>query len=335
MKAVIMAGGKGTRLDPLTREIPKPLVSVLNKPVINYTVELLSEYGIREIAVTLQHMPELIIDGLNRDFPATEFYYFIEDTPLGTAGGVKNVGEFLDDTFIVISGDALTDLNVENMLSFHRAGNADVTVACKEVPDPSRYGAVCRDSFGRIFDFREKPAPGTCGACLVSGGIYMIEPRVLKTIPKNRVYDFARGLFPDMLERGSRLFAYPMREYWRDIGSVYTYFQANMDMLAAEGTAFYLGRGCAVGAGAGVHNSVVCDGARVGAGAALKNCVVLAGTEIAAGERLENCVVGRDFSVELNGAAAGDEVIQCRMQNAECRISDRVREGGIACGQGT
>ncbi|GHV02240.1 hypothetical protein FACS1894211_13300 [Clostridia bacterium] len=305
MKAVILAGGKGTRLDPLTREIPKPLVSVLNEPVVNYTVRLLAQYGVKETAVTLQHLPEAVIDSLNRDFPTSEFFYFIEDEPLGTAGGVKNVEKFLDDTFIVISGDALTDLNIERMLSFHRGNRADVTIACKSVPDPSKFGAVCCDSIGRIYDFREKPALGACDSKLVSGGIYIIEPDILKSIPKNAPYDFARGLFPDMLERGMRLFAYSMQEYWCDIGSVYTYFQANLDMLAATGRSVYAAPDCTVGAGAALDGTVVCSGAHVGAGADLRNCIVLAGAEAATGERLRDCIVGKDFTIGLenwNGA---------------------------------
>jgi mannose-1-phosphate guanylyltransferase/phosphomannomutase len=325
MKAVIMAGGRGTRLAPVTDDLPKPLVTVLDTPVINYSVRLLAEYGVTETAVTLCHMPERIIDSLNADFPQSDFYYFIEEAPLGTAGSVRAASDFLDETFLVISGDALTDINIEKLLSFHRARQADLTVAVKRVDDPSAYGAVYSDSLGRIFDFKEKSSDGGCPDT-VSSGIYIAEPHVLKLIPQGTAFDFARDLFPLMLERGLKLYAYEFSEYWCDVGGIYSYFNANMDMLPAVtgGGGNFYGKDCFIGQGAVIGaNTVIGARASVASGCELKNCIVLADTAVPAGVKASDCIIGRDFQIDL---LDGKNTAEHSADNADTRARNGANE---------
>jgi mannose-1-phosphate guanylyltransferase/phosphomannomutase len=319
MKAVIMAGGKGTRLKPLTDGLPKPLVPVLNAPVIDYSLALLDRYDIQETAVTLQHLPEMIMEHLGASAYRDRLYYFLEETPLGTAGSVKNAGKFLDETFIVVSGDALTDLNIEKMLSFHRASNADITIAVKEVDDPSRFGVVCADSIGRVYGFKEKPRPEDCPCNTVSTGIYIIEPNILELIPENRQFDFARGLFPLMLDKHMRIFAYEASGYWCDVGSLGTYFSANMDALfgkldtavvskASAGGGFTEYAGAAVFTGGNVYigekvklrgGVIIGANASIGTGCELTDCIIAEGAEVPAMTKIQNSVISPSFILDI------------------------------------
>jgi len=328
MKAVIMAGGKGTRLKPLTDNIPKPLVPILNAPVIDYSIALLNRYDIREIAVTLQHLPEMIIDRLDASAYKDRLYYFIEDAPLGTAGSVKNCGKFLDEIFIVISGDALTDLNIEKMLSFHRASKADITIAVKEVDDPSRFGVVCADSVGRVYGFKEKPKKEDCQSNVVSSGIYIIEPHVLQLIPSDTQFDFAKDLFPHMLDKHMRIFAYETDCYWCDVGSLGTYFSANMDALSGRvrisetpevlsGGRFSEVSGARVFSGGNVFigdnvkfSGGVILGANVsiGSGAELRDCVIAKGASVPPFSVINGAIISPHYSLDISaadGAQAG------------------------------
>ncbi|HEY8390500.1 MAG TPA: NDP-sugar synthase [Clostridia bacterium] len=231
IKAVIMAGGKGTRLLPLTQNLPKPLMPILNKPVIYYIIKLLLSYNINDIGVTLMHMPQKIIDTVNSLFPLN-FHYFIEIQPLGTAGSVKAAKHWLNDNpFIVISGDALTNLDLAQIYDAHLKSGADITMAVKEVQNPSLYGVVKTDKDGFVADFIEKPKGGQVISNIINCGIYVINPEVLKYIPKNAMFDFAKDLFPIILKKGKKIYTHKIDKYWCDIGCIEEYFRANMDML--------------------------------------------------------------------------------------------------------
>ena len=180
MKAVIMAGGEGSRLRPLTCNRPKPMVPIANRPVMEHIIDLLKKYGIKDIAVTLQYMPEIIKDhfGDGSEY-GVNLNYFIEDIPLGTAGSVKNAEDFLDETFIVISGDALTDINLDKALAFHWNRNAVATLVLKRVENPIEYGVVVTDKTGKITRFLEKPSWGEVFNDTVNTGIYVLNPEIL------------------------------------------------------------------------------------------------------------------------------------------------------------
>lgn len=232
MKAVIMAGGEGSRLRPLTCTRPKPMVPVMNRPCMEYIVELLRSYRITEIGVTLQYLPDDIRDyfGNGANY-GVNLRYFVEDVPLGTAGSVKNAASFLDETFIVISGDALTDCDLKEAYDFHRERGALATLVLTPVNCPLEYGVVITDRQGRITRFLEKPGWGEVFSDTVNTGIYILEPEVLDCIPEGKMFDFSKDLYPTLLAEGKPLYAFVTKGYWCDIGSIEAYLQAHYDML--------------------------------------------------------------------------------------------------------
>jgi len=232
MKAIVMAGGKGTRLRPLTCKQPKPMVPVAGRPMIGYILELLKKYQFTEIGMTLFYLPEVIVNyfGDGREF-GVSIRYFIEETPLGTAGSVKNAEAFLGETFLVISGDALTDINLAEALAFHRACRALVTIVLTRVANPLEYGVVITAEDGRIKRFLEKPGWGEVFSDTVNTGIYLIEPEVFRYYEKNKAVDFSKDLFPLLLQAGAPLYGFVAGGYWSDVGNLAQYRQANYDLL--------------------------------------------------------------------------------------------------------
>ncbi|MGI6778679.1 MAG: sugar phosphate nucleotidyltransferase [Acetivibrionales bacterium] len=232
MKAVIMAGGEGTRLRPLTCNRPKPMVPIVNKPVMEHIIELLKRHNFNKIAVTLQYMPELIKEYFDdgKEFNVS-IKYFTEQVPLGTAGSVKNAESFLDDTFLVISGDALTDADLSAAVEFHRKKAAIATLVLKKVDIPLEYGIVVTDDDGRVTRFLEKPGWGEVFSDTVNTGIYILSPEVLNYICKNEIFDFSKDLFPLLLKHKKPVFGYVTEDYWCDIGDLKAYIQAHKDIL--------------------------------------------------------------------------------------------------------
>jgi mannose-1-phosphate guanylyltransferase / phosphomannomutase len=232
MKAVIMAGGKGTRLRPLTSNLPKPMVPLLGRPCMEYIIELLKKHGITEIAVTLQYLPESIKNyfGDGSEF-GVKIIYFEESFPLGTAGSVKNCQDFLDDRFLVISGDALTDFNLQEAIDYHNENESVATLILSKVENPLEYGVVMTDDEGNVTRFLEKPTWSEVFSDTVNTGIYILEPFVLEMFEKNMEFDFSRNLFPMLLSQRQRMMGYVAEGYWSDIGNLEIYRQAQFDML--------------------------------------------------------------------------------------------------------
>ncbi|HHT48963.1 MAG TPA: NTP transferase domain-containing protein [Firmicutes bacterium] len=232
MKAIVMAGGKGTRLRPLTCKQPKPMVPIAGKPMIGYILELLKKYHFTDIGMTLFYLPELITNyfGDGHEF-GVSVRYFLEESPLGTAGSVKNAESFLDETFLVISGDALTDINLAEAVAFHRARRALVTIVLTKVANPLDYGVVITAEDGRIKRFLEKPGWGEVFSDTVNTGIYLIEPEVFRYYEKNKAVDFSKDLFPLLLQAGKPLYGFVAEGYWSDVGNLAQYRQANYDLL--------------------------------------------------------------------------------------------------------
>lgn len=232
MKAVIMAGGEGSRLRPLTCNRPKPMVPVLDRPVMHYGIDLLKRHGITEIAVTLQYLPEVIKDYFGDGSRyGVELHYFVEETPLGTAGSVKNAVSFLDETFVVISGDALTDMDLHRAIAFHREHQALATLVLTRVDCPLEYGVVVTAEDGRIIRFLEKPGWGEVFSDTVNTGIYVLEPDVLTYFAPGRFFDFSKDLFPLLLQENRPVYGVAIPGYWCDIGHVGQYLQAHRDFL--------------------------------------------------------------------------------------------------------
>lgn len=232
IKAVIMAGGKGTRLRPLTCDIPKPMVPILNKPVMEYSINLLKQHGIKDIAVTMAYLPAVIVDyfGTGEEH-GVNLNYFIEDIPLGTGGSVKNAEDFLNDTFIVISGDALTDLDIKKAINYHKNKNSKATIVLKKESVPLEYGVIITNEDGKIIRFLEKPSWGEVFSDTVNTGIYILEPEILKYYKKGENFDFSKDLFPQLLKDKIPMYGYITEDYWNDIGDLNSYMQTQFHIL--------------------------------------------------------------------------------------------------------
>jgi mannose-1-phosphate guanylyltransferase/phosphomannomutase len=222
MKAVIMAGGRGTRLMPLTGDLPKPMVKLIDKPVLEYIILLLKKHGVTDVAITLGYMPERIISYFgNGENLGVEITYFIEKTPLGTAGGVKKAENFLSDDFIVMSGDAYTEIDLSKAAAFHKAKNSLFTLVAHPHPNPEGLGVLNVDFENRVTEFIEKPKNPV--PSLINTGIYVINKKILDMIPEG-FYDFGKNLLPRLVLSA---YAYVDYAYWSDIGTLVSYYETN------------------------------------------------------------------------------------------------------------
>src|SRR5437868_8299336 len=232
MRAVVMAGGEGTRLRPLTSNQPKPMVPIVGKPCMEHILELLRDHGFHEILVTVAFLPQSIRsyfgDGSSL---GVEIEYSVEEIPLGTAGSVRLASGRLEDTTLIISGDALCDIDLTRLVEFHRERNAAVTIGLKSVENPLEFGIVVTDEDGRVERFLEKPGWGQVFSDTINTGIYVLEPEVLRHVPTDGPYDFSKELFPLLLEMGRPLYGYVCDGYWQDIGNLDQFRQANFDAL--------------------------------------------------------------------------------------------------------
>ena len=232
MKAVIMAGGQGTRLRPLTSNQPKPMVSIVNKPCIQHILELVQRHGINEAVMTLAFLPRLIRNHFGDGSSlGMHIDYTVEETPAGTAGSIRLAKDLLTETFVVISGDALTDFDLTKVIEFHKKREAMVTIALTSVENPLEFGVVIVDEEGRIQRFLEKPGWGQVFSDTVNTGIYVLEPEIFDHIPEGQPYDFSHDLFPKLFELHKPLYGMVCDGYWQDVGSLEQYLQANRDAL--------------------------------------------------------------------------------------------------------
>jgi len=232
MKAVVMAGGEGTRLRPLTSNQPKPMVPVVGKPCMEHILELLREHGMSDVIVTVAFLPQAIRSYFGQgESLGMQIGYSVEESPLGTAGSVRLAARQLDETFLVISGDALCDVDLSKLVAFHKEKGAAVTIGLKSVDNPLEFGIVVTDEDGRIERFLEKPSWGQVFSDTINTGIYVLEPEVLKHVPTDRSYDFSKELFPYLLEMGRPMYGYVMDGYWQDIGNLDQFRTANFDAL--------------------------------------------------------------------------------------------------------
>ena len=331
MKAMIMAGGEGARLRPLTCDCPKPMVPLMGKPVMEYALMLLKRHGIREVGVTLQYLHDRVTDhfGGGEAFQM-DMRYYVEETPLGTAGSVKQAREFLDETFIVLSGDGLTDCDLTAAVARHKERGALATMVLKRVENPLEYGVVITETDGRVRRFVEKPTWGEVFSDLVNTGIYILEPEVLDMIPEGKPYDFGRELFPSMVKRGDPVYAYPMEGYWCDIGDIAAYLRAHADVMDGRvnlpiankpGSATrmpgaqvdqsaiveapcYIGEGAVVREGAriGAH-SVIGANCVIGRNASVKRAVLWPGARLHDRAQARGCILQRGATLGAEAAA--------------------------------
>jgi len=232
MKAVVMAGGFGTRIQPLTNSIPKPMLPILNKPMMEHIIKKLKSVGITEIVVLLYFKPEIIQnyfkDGSDLGI---KINYVLPDDDYGTAGAVKKAQKYLDEKFIVVSGDLVTGFDFKEIIGFHDAVNSKLTITLTSVEDPLQFGVVITDKDGKILRFLEKPGWGEVFSDTINTGIYVIEPEILGYIPDNIPFDFSKDLFPKLMKEGITLYGYNAKGYWRDVGNPESYREVNKDIL--------------------------------------------------------------------------------------------------------
>lgn len=316
MKAVIMAGGEGTRLRPLTCDRPKPMVPLANRPIMEHIVRLLAQHDFRQVAVTTCYLPQVIEDyfgdGKRWDLSMS---YFVEKEPLGTAGSVKNVG--FAETFMVISGDALTDIDLSAAMAFHKSRGAMVTIVLKRVPNPLEYGVVLTDEDGRIQRFLEKPGWGQIFSDIVNTGIYIIEPEAMELCESGRAVDFSRELFPKLLAQGAPLYGWVADGYWSDIGNLEVYRESHYDLLSGKVKAqpqgikladgIWLGKGVELESGAQIQGPVVIgDYCQIRSGARILPYTVLGPyTVVGSGASLKRSILWDRVFVEGKSALRG------------------------------
>jgi mannose-1-phosphate guanylyltransferase/phosphomannomutase len=324
MKAVVMAGGEGSRLRPLTLRRPKPMVPVVDKPVMAHILDLLKQHGIKEVVVTLQYMADSIQEyfGDGSSLGMT-IHYSVEETPLGTAGSVKQAEKWLDDTFLLISGDALTDFDLTRAVAFHKKKGSMATLVLKRMPNPLEYGVVILDDDGAVKQFQEKPSWGEVFSDTVNTGIYVLEPQALTYFEAGKVYDFSMNLFPMMLAKGDPMFGYIADGYWCDIGSLPDYMRSTADLLEGQVNVPRAGKQVAPGVWAE-------DDVEIDAGAKLHGPIFLAqGVKVKAGATIQGPAVVRDYTI-VDSRAIIDRSIIWR----NCYIGERAEiRGAILCRQ--
>ena len=321
-----MAGGFGTRLRPLTCNIPKPMVPMMNKSMMHHIVDLLKKHGITDMVSTLFYQPDIITSYFNDGsaFGITMQYRKAE-ADYGTAGSVRNAADFLDERFVIISGDVLTDFDLTKAIEFHKQKKAKATLVLTHAKNPLQFGVVITNNEGKITRFLEKPSWGEVFSDTINTGIYIVEPEVLELIPFQKEFDFSKNLFPLMLEKDMGLYGYIANGYWRDVGNLNEYQEAHLDalnnqvQLSLEGkvvgesyiglnsvieTALenlqgkvIVGKNCKIGKNAKISHSVIGDGCTIDEGAIIRNSVIWSECFIGKSADLSSCVVGKGCKI--------------------------------------
>lgn len=343
MKAVVMAGGFGTRIQPLTNSIPKPMLPVLNRPMMEHIIRKLKAAGITEIIVLLYFKPEVIQNYFKdgKDF-GVNITYILPDDDYGTAGAVKKAQKYIDKRFIVVSGDLVTDFDFNEIIGFHNAVSSKLTITLTSVEDPLQFGVVITDKEGKILRFLEKPGWGEVFSDTINTGIYVIEPEILDYIPLNIPFDFSKDLFPKLMKEGITLYGYNARGYWRDVGNPESYREVNREILEGKIKLGFEGQKVEFPSGVAytktqlpqninIEGVVVLDEAvEIEEGVSLKNCVIGKNTKIKSGSKLTNCVVW--WECEIGGNCVLNNAVVCN----KVLIKDRVRaEKGVIIAEGT
>jgi len=311
MRAVVLVGGEGTRLRPLTLTTPKQMLPVGGQPMIERVLGRLAAHGVDEAVLSLGYRPDAFMDAYpDGRCAGVALRYAVEDEPLDTAGAIRFAAleAGLAETFVVVNGDVITDLDVTELVRFHRDRRAEATISLTPVPDPSRFGVVATDGAGRVVAFIEKPPPGQAPTNLINAGTYVLEPSVIDRIPGGRRVSIERETFPALVREG-RLFALPSTAAWLDAGTPATYLEANLRYATdpdrscrlGEGAVAkesVLGAGVTLGAQVLVNRSVVMDGAVIGEGSEVSGSIVGSGAVIGAGSTvLSLSVIGQGIEV--------------------------------------
>jgi mannose-1-phosphate guanylyltransferase len=344
MQALILVGGEATRLRPLTLNMPKAMVPVLNIPFLQHVISYLGGHGVEEIVLAQGHLPQPMVDYFQdgRRFN-TRLVHAMESKPMGTGGAIKNAEKHLKGRFLVLNGDIFTDLDITAMLKFHRERRSIATIALTPVEDPTAYGLVETDKNGRVTRFLEKPSRDQVTTNMINAGTLIMEESVLKDIPADTKYSYERELFPKLLARGEPIYAYPSAAYWIDIGTPEKYLQVHKDLLSGKckmpipGQAenISLGQGCQIDPTARLTGPLVIgddcrigpaaqlsgplamgSGNKIGEGALLKDSVLWNNVEVGPKSNLRESLVANDCiiesSVSMEHAVIGDHITIAR-----------------------
>ncbi|WP_414564223.1 MULTISPECIES: sugar phosphate nucleotidyltransferase [unclassified Anabaena] len=357
MRAVLMAGGSGTRLRPLTCDLPKPMVPILNRPIAEHIINLLKRHQITEVIATLHYLPDVLRDYFQdgSDFGVQMTYAVEEDQPLGTAGCVKNIAELLDETFLVISGDSITDFDLTAAIEFHKQKRSKATLILTRVPNPIEFGVVITDEQGHISRFLEKPSASEIFSDTVNTGTYILEPEVLEYLPSHTESDFSKDLFPLLLAKGEPIYGYIAQGYWCDVGHLDAYREAQYDALdrkvkldfayqevspnlwvgqntfidssAHIETPAVIGDNCRIGARVQIEGgTIIGDNVTIGADANLKRPILWNGSIIGDEAHLSACVISRGTRVDRRAHVLEAAVVgSLSTIGEEAQISPNVR----------
>ena len=333
MKAVILAGGRGTRLLPLTVYRPKPMIPFFNRPLMEYALQNLIKAGVDEVYVLVGYLKERIIEyfGDGSEWGIEIHYSNKDNVKLGTAGATKKVVKHMDDTFLVVSSDVLTNLDLKALYDYHKKKKALATIALSEVDDPTQYGIAIIDSEGRIQQFKEKPRPEEVFSNLVNAGIYVFEPEAFDLVPKAKNFDFSRDLFPRMLENDLALYGFPFKEYWNDVGRPSSYLQATEDVFLGRlilpqvkteslkgnleyGGALYTGRRCVLRKPEVRGFAVIGDDVEIGRNVKIERSVIFSGVTIEDGAEIKEAIIGENVHIGKGvviqpGSVIGDNTL--------------------------
>ncbi len=338
MQAVILVGGEGTRLRPLTYALPKPMAPLLGRPFIGWIIERLRQAGVEHVILSCCYLPEAIEahfgDGRSH---GVRLHYVHEEDPLGTAGAIRNAIAHIDGTIFVCNGDILTGVDLRALLAVHRKNDAVATIHTRPVDDPSQFGVVETDADGRALRFVEKPAPGETAAKDINAGTYVLEPEAVEAIPSGRPASIERETFPLLIDSTHRVFAVSTQDYWIDVGRPDTYRQAHRDILSgkysrplgvelspgvwsADGAALprdvkvqgplYIGAGARIGAGATLEPyAVIYDACSIGPGATIGDAILWPGCSVGEHGVVRGAILGLDVAVEPKAAVPAGAVL--------------------------
>jgi mannose-1-phosphate guanylyltransferase len=339
VKAVVLVGGEGTRLRPLTYITVKAMVPVLNKPFIEYIIRHLSHHNINEIILAIGYKPDRITEYFTDESQlGTKLVYSIETDPLGTAGAVKNAEPYIDDTIFAMNGDIFTDLNFTDMLHFHKNRGAKVTIALTPVEDPTRFGVVETDSNQRITRFVEKPKREQVVCNMINAGAYVIETEILKRIPEGKRCMFEHDIFPSLIAKGEPVFGYPTDVYWIDMGTPEKYLQLNGDLLSGKSNQvsfkatdiridkqsnvhpqsnlvgpIIVDKNCNIGEGVQLRGPIVIGpGCIIHSGASIENSVIWQNATIGEQAVLKDCIVASNSCIDNNAHMQGAIIAQVK-----------------------
>lgn len=334
MQALILAGGFGTRLRPLTLNLPKPVVSLVNRPILAYQIELLKRAGITDIILSLNYQPdkiqEVIGDG---EKYGVKIRYVTEPEPLGTAGAVKFAEEFINQTTVILNGDNLINLDISAVAKYHQENNAVATIVLQRLENPIGYGLVEIDAENNVLKFLEKPSAETLSKIstrTVNAGTYVLKPSVLELIPKDENYSFEYGVFPELLKRNDKFLAFVDDSYWLDVGTPQRYLFAHQEIINHKVSSFsgedfrdenniseaseicpnsIIGKDCVIENGAKIENSVLGENVSVGENSFIKDSVILSGTFVGKNVSISGAIIAKNCKIGNNCNISNETIL--------------------------